>query len=227
MRNCYSPKKLYKLRLRKEYFLYFCAIFILIQLPWVAASSAGKNKDVSKKDNLASVEKKWGIRPLSIQLTAAGNMLDCRFRVIDPDKAQLLMKRGDKAYIVDQTSGNKFSVPRTKVGPLRQTGSKPTPGKVYPILFSNTGKAIKSGSKITLVIGDFRMENIVVGMFLPHAAELPKAKQAKWEAIEKRFREERGACIEKCGQDQNCFDKCENAHKNGLDREFQSLIYQN
>ena len=201
------------------------AIFIAIELPCSAANISDKN-DLSQKDKLSVAEKKWGIRPLSIQLTAAGNMLDYRFRVIDPDKAMVLMKRGDKAYLIDQASGAKLTVPRTKVGPLRQTGSKPMPGKVYPILFSNTGKMIKSGSKITLVIGDFRMEDIVVGMFIPHAAELPPAKQAKWEAFKKRFGEERVACVEDCGQGQNCFETCEKTYKIKIGKEYQKLIHQ-
>jgi hypothetical protein len=153
-------------------------------------------------------------------------MLDYRFRVIDPDKAMALMKRGDKAYLIDQASGVQLSVPRTKVGPLRQTGSKPKAGKIYPILFSNTGKVIKPGSKVTLVIGDFRMENIVVGALIPYLEELPQAKQAQWKGTHKMLGDERGACIEGCGQDQNCLAKCETAYKNRLDKEYQKLIYE-
>jgi hypothetical protein len=193
-----------------------------LQLPCSAANV--ENKSEASKDKMPIAEKKWGIRPLSIRLSAAGNLLDYRFRVIDPDKALALMKRGDKAYLIDQASGVKLPVPRTKVGPLRQTGSKPKAGKVYPILFSNTGKVIKSGSKVTLVIGAFRMENIVVGALIPHQAELPQAKQAKWKGVQKRLGDERDDCMEDCGQDQNCFDKCEKAYKSRLDKEYQQLI---
>ena len=178
MRDSFSRGKIKKLRSWMWFFLCFWAIFILLQLPCSASNVEG-NKDVSKKDKTLIEEKKWGIRPLSIRLSAAGSLLDYRFMVIDPDKAAALMKRGDKAFLIDQSSGLKLSVPRTKVGPLRQTGTKPKAGKVYPILFSNTGKVIKSGSKVTLVIGDFRMENIVVGEPIPHPAKLPKAKHAK------------------------------------------------
>jgi len=205
----------------------FICFWILIgfaQSPSCALSSDVKKLDV--KVEPPSIEKKWGIRPLSIQLTAVGNLLDYRFRVIDPDKAQGLMKRGEKAYLIDQTSGMKLTVPRTKVGPLRQTGTKPKAGKVYPILFANTGKVIKSGNEVTLVIGDFRMENIVVGTPIPHQAELPQAKQAIWKGVQKMLGDERGACMEDCGQDQICFDKCEKAYKSRLNKEYQNLIYE-
>ena len=214
-----------KLRPRTLYFLCLCAIFTLTQLPCSAANVEDKN-DVSKKDRMQIAEKKWGIRPLSIQLTAAGSLLDYRFRIVDSDKAMALMKRGDKAFLIDQASGAKLPVPRTKVGPLRQTGTKPKAGKVYPILFSNTGKVIRSGSKVTLVVGDFRMENIVVGAFIPYLEELPQAKQAKWKGVQKMLGDERGACMEDCGQDQNCFDKCDTAYKSRLDKEYQKLIYE-
>ena len=214
-----------KLRHLTGYFLWFCTIFILLQLPCSAANVENKS-DASKDEKLSIAEKKWGLRPLSIQLTAAGNMLDYRFRVIDPDKAMALMKRGDKAYLIDQASGAKLTVPRTKVGPLRQTGSKPRAGKIYPILFSNTGKVIQPGSKVTLVIGDFRMENIVVGQLIPYLEELPQTKQAKWKGIQKMLGDERGECVEDCGQDQNCFDKCEKAFSSRLDKEYQKLRYE-
>jgi hypothetical protein len=195
----------------------------LLQLP-CSAANVGDKKDASKKDKISITEKKWGIRPLSIQLTAAGNLLDYRFRVIDPDKAMALMKRGDKAFLIDQVSGIRLTIPRTKVGPLRQTGSKPKAGKVYPVLFSNTGKILKQGSRVTLVVGDFRMENIVVGMLIPHPAELPKDKRAKWQGVQQVLRNERDDCIEDCGQDQNCFAKCEKAYKSRQEKEYQGIL---
>ena len=225
MRDSYSRNKLKKLRHRTWYFLCPWAILILLQLPCNAANVENKS-DVSKDEKLALTEKKWGIRPLSIQLTAAGNMLDYRFRVIDPNKAMALMKRGDNVYLIDQASGMRFAVPRTKVGPLRQTGSKPKAGKVYPILFTNTGMILKQGSKVTLVVGDFRMENIVVGAFIPYLEELPQTKQAKWKGVQKMLLNEKDGCIEDCGQDQNCFDKCEKAFSGRLDKEYQNLLYE-
>lgn len=225
MRDSGSDNKMKKLRPWTWYVLCLWATFFLWQLPCNAANVGDKN-DGSKKDKISITEKKWGIRPLSIQLTAAGNLLDYRFRVIDPDKALALMKRGDNAYIIDQTSGMKLTVPRTKVGPLRQTGSKPKAGKIYPILFANTAKVIKPGSKVTLVIGDFRMENIVIGTLIPNQAELPQAKQAKWQGVKKMLGDERSACKDDCGQDQNCFDKCEKAFSGRLAKEYQSLFYE-
>ena len=204
-------------------FLCLWVLITLVQSPCSAANVASKSNG-SKKEIVSDAEKNWGILPLSIQLTAAGQLLDYRFLVIDPDKAMGLMKRGDKAYLIDQASGTTITVSRTKVGPLRQTGTKPIAGKIYPILFVNTGGVIKQGSKVTLVIGEFRLENVVVGATINHQSRLTQAKRAKWGAIQKMLRKNRGTCIEHCGQDENCLAKCETVYKSQMGREYQKLL---
>jgi hypothetical protein len=53
-------------------------------------------------------------------------------------------------------------VPRTRLGPLRQTGVKPIADRNYAILFANSNKIVKPGDKVTVVIGKFRAEDLVV-----------------------------------------------------------------
>jgi hypothetical protein len=111
-----------------------------------------------------SIEEQWGVRVESLRISAAGNLLDFRYRIIDPEKASYLVDRRNKAYMIDQESGKVLSVPTTgKVGPLRQTVRYGLPKKdrIYFILFGNH-HIIKPGNKVTVVIGDFRAENIVV-----------------------------------------------------------------
>lgn len=113
----------------------------------------------------AGSEERWGVRIEGIRLSAAGNMLDFRYRVIDPDKASPLVDRTVKPYLLDQASGARLMVPSSpKVGPLRQTSAdgKPLAGRTYFILFANPGKYVKAGNKVTVVIGDFRAEDLTV-----------------------------------------------------------------
>jgi hypothetical protein len=98
-----------------------------------------------------SIEEQWGVRVESLRISAA-------------EKASYLVDRRNKAYMIDQESGKVLSVPTTgKVGPLRQTVRYGLPKKdrIYFILFGNH-HIIKPGNKVTVVIGDFRAENIVV-----------------------------------------------------------------
>jgi len=127
------------------------------------AASSARVYDVATDTDRIRAE--WGIRFETLRLTAAGAMLDFRYRILDPARALPIVDRRNKPYMVAQATGEKLEVPSyPKVGPLRQTTAygKPKLGKIYYILFSNHGKRVKSGDKVSVVIGDFRLENVVV-----------------------------------------------------------------
>jgi len=136
--------------------------------PFIAEDQASLRQEAVEDEEFArqeepSLEEKWGVRVLSIRQTAGGYMLDFRYRVVDPEKALRLVSRKDKPYLIDQATGSKFMVPSPpKIGPLRQTSVKPLANRNYFILFANPGKYVKPGNKVTIVIGDFRVENLVV-----------------------------------------------------------------
>jgi hypothetical protein len=113
------------------------------------------------KENV-QLREQWGIEIASLRLTAAGHMVDFRYRVIDPIKALPLFDRKRKPILIDQVSGMKLNVPvAPKVGSLRQKTMKPEVGRIYFILFGNPG-IVQEGSKVTLVIGDVKIENLTV-----------------------------------------------------------------
>ena len=104
---------------------------------------------------------KWGIRVEMIALTAAGRMVDFRFRVLDTNKAAPLFDRKIKAYLIHQATQRTLEVPTTaKVGPLRSAGT-PKQGKIYWMFFGNPG-VVKPGDKVTVIIGEFMAEDLVV-----------------------------------------------------------------
>ena len=125
---------------------------------------AEEKKDVKAEEPALSghVEEKWGIKPLSIRQTAEGYMLDFRYRIIDAEKASPFFKPEIKPYLIDEASGAVMAVPNVpKVGSMRST-RKPLKDRNYTILFANPQKYIKPGSKVTVVIGDFKAEHLVV-----------------------------------------------------------------
>jgi hypothetical protein len=104
---------------------------------------------------------KWGIEVSSIRMTANNHMIDFRYRVLDAKKAETLFERQTKPYLIDQASGKVLAVPNTaKVGPLRSS-NKPKEGKIYWMFFGNSG-VVKAGNKVTVVIGEFKAENLIV-----------------------------------------------------------------
>jgi len=45
---------------------------------------------------------------------------------------------------------------------MRQTTLQPQTGRIYFILFSNPNRMVKNGGSVSLVIGDFRKDGIIV-----------------------------------------------------------------
>lgn len=129
------------------------------------ASERGYRSEPYSRSERAGIEERWGVKVEGIRLASAGYMLDFRYRVTDPEKALPLFDRKAVTYLVDQDTGAKFVVPAPpKVGPLRQTvrNGPPHADKTYFVFFANPGKYVKAGKKVTVVIGDFKAEDIEV-----------------------------------------------------------------
>jgi hypothetical protein len=111
---------------------------------------------------VSDVAAKWGIEIASVRISAAGNMVDFRYKVIDAGKAASLFERTTKPHLIHQSTGKVLTVPRTaKVGPLRSS-DKPQEGRTYWMFFGNLPKLVKPGDKVTVVIGAFKAEDLVV-----------------------------------------------------------------
>lgn len=113
----------------------------------------------------SSIRDQWGIEVVAIRFSAAGQMLDFRYRVLDPGKAAPILDPKNKAHVIDQKSGATLVVPRmAKVGSLRQTSRSgmPETNRVYFILFGNPGARVKPGDKVTVIIGDFGVKDLTV-----------------------------------------------------------------
>jgi hypothetical protein len=109
-----------------------------------------------------NLEERWGIRVLGVRLTSGGYMIDFRYQVTDAAKAAPLFDRKVHPVLMDEATGAKMAVPNPpKIGPLRPTGEAAA-DRNYFMLFANPGNYIKSGSKITVQMGDFRAEHLIV-----------------------------------------------------------------
>ena len=127
-----------------------------------ASGPAGEMNPVPRAER-AVLRDRWGIEVTSLHLSAKGRMVDFRYRVLDPDKAALLGDRNVKPTLTDLATGAVLRVPSfPKTGSMRQTAAKMQKGRTYFMLFANTGMPVKSGSRVTLVVGDFKAENLTV-----------------------------------------------------------------
>ncbi|HYG34206.1 MAG TPA: hypothetical protein VEC99_05455 [Clostridia bacterium] len=126
-------------------------------------SRAEEGKKSAPSSSAEELAKQWGIQIAGLHVSAAGYMVDFRYKVLDPEKAAPLAKRDVKPYMIDQATGAKMLVPSSpKIGSIRQTAVKLIPGRVYGAMFANPVQTVKAGSKVTVVIGECRLENLTV-----------------------------------------------------------------
>jgi hypothetical protein len=108
------------------------------------------------------IKKRWGIDNIIVRATASGELIRFSYRVVDAEKAALINDKSKSPYLIEEKLGIALQIPQMeKVGQLRQT-AKPENGREYWMAFSNKGKLIKPGSRVDIVIGSFRINDLVV-----------------------------------------------------------------
>ena len=104
----------------------------------------------------------WGVDQLSAKLAESGQLVRFNYRIVDTVKAKPLHDRASSPYLLDEQVHAVLQVPvMEKVGPLRQS-TPPEAGKSYWMVFSNKGNIVKPGHRVSVVIGQFRVDGLVV-----------------------------------------------------------------
>ena len=137
---------------------------LTLSAPIVADASVSEKTGFIQqtKEQKQALSEKWGIELVAMRSTAAGHMVDFRYRVLDAEKAAPLFKRQTKPYLIHQASGKVLAVPNTaKLGSLRKSNT-PQNGRTYWMFFGNHHRLVQSGDKVTVAIGDFRAADIEV-----------------------------------------------------------------
>jgi hypothetical protein len=110
----------------------------------------------------ALYESVWGVDSLIVKWAESGELVRFSYRVTDPEKAKVLADKKSEPVLIDPQAGVKLVVPTMeKVGALRQT-STPEAGKSYWMAFSNSGRRVKRGDHVDVVIGTFRAQGLTV-----------------------------------------------------------------
>jgi hypothetical protein len=104
----------------------------------------------------------WGVDSLSVKWAESGEVIRFAYRVLDADKAKVLNDKRSEPSLIDPRAGVSLVIPSLEnIGQLRQTGP-PEAGKSYWMAFSNKGRLVKRGDRVTVVIGTFRAEGLAV-----------------------------------------------------------------
>ena len=140
----------------------FALFFTLSALCGCASVGGRDGAGDARLSTGASKTEAGGVRVERITIAAAGYMLDMRYRIIDAELAGRTLQRDTGLMLVDQATGTKLEVPNmAKVGKLRQLPGKDG-DRIYWMFFNNPGGLVKAGAKVTLKLGDLKIEDIVV-----------------------------------------------------------------
>jgi len=127
------------------------------------ASTAGVSPERDRHPRESTIlKRRWGVEVMEVKQTAAGYMLEFRYRVLDPGKAQPLFERRTKPVLTHVESGAKLIVPTpAKTGALRNS-NPPIEGRTYWMFFANPGKLVKPGDHVAIAIGEFHADGLLV-----------------------------------------------------------------
>jgi hypothetical protein len=104
----------------------------------------------------------WGVDSLGVKAVESGEIIRFSYHVLDAGKAKALNDKKAEPSLIDPQAGVKLVVPSLEqVGQLRQS-STPEAGKSYWMAFSNSGRLVKRGDRVSVVIGEFRADGLVV-----------------------------------------------------------------
>lgn len=129
-----------------------------------AASTPYRNQpNRIPKRAAAYYEVMWGIGDPNVKAVESGVILRFSYRVLDPEKAKPLSDKKVDPVLISPERGVKLVVPSMeKVGQLRQAPHELEAGKSYWMAFSNSGRVVKPGDRVDIVIGNFRAEGLLV-----------------------------------------------------------------
>jgi hypothetical protein len=140
---------------------------VVLQLVACAGAPMATPDHLAEVDQMerTTLEANWGIKVEGLRLSAAGSMLDFRYRVLEPAKAAPLLDGKTQVFLIDEAHGAKLGVPDTPVlGRIRQTARNGNllTDRTYFIMFGNPGKALQRGDKVTLLLGQAKVSDLMV-----------------------------------------------------------------
>src|SRR5215469_4366495 len=104
----------------------------------------------------AYYEAVWGIDAPNVKAVEEGVILRFSYHVLDPVKAKPLLDKKLNPVLECPEKGIRLVIPSMeKVGQLRQAPPHVEGGKSYWMAFSNTGRPLKPGDRVDIVIGNF------------------------------------------------------------------------
>ena len=107
--------------------------------------------EASVQDDSVAIEARYGIRIRRVAVLAGGGIIELRFLIVDPDKANLYMH--DPEYMPALIADGIRLDP-----PVRGHDMEYKAGWGYYILYGNHSSAVKSGKPVVIEFDDLRQQ---------------------------------------------------------------------
>ncbi len=118
-----------------------------------SSTSAQWQRPVVSKEEF---ERLTGVRIVQLAITGGGGLIDLRYQVVDPTKADVI--HSSVSAIIDQTTG--VVVSETLMGHEHSGVYKA--GVTYYSIYENPGNLVQRGSVVNVLLGDVEMDDWVM-----------------------------------------------------------------
>ena len=99
-----------------------------------------------------------GVKITQVVVTGDGGLVDLRFKVVDPDRANALHDPATPPAVVEEESGlvvHELFMNHSHTGPYKA-------GVTYYLVFNNPGNWVHHGSRVSVMLGNAQVEHVVV-----------------------------------------------------------------
>jgi hypothetical protein len=106
----------------------------------------------------AELARRAGVRVVRVAATGGGGLLDLRYQVVEPDAAAAVHDADTPPALVDEASGRVLG--SLLMGHMHK--GRPKAGRSYYLIFLNPGDVVRRGARVSVVLGDARLEHVRV-----------------------------------------------------------------
>ena len=106
----------------------------------------------------AGLADRSGVKITQVAVTGGGGLVDLRFQVIDPDKANALHDAATPPAVVDEHTGlvvHDLLMSHSHTGAFK-------PGVTYYYVFNNPGEFVQRGARVVVLLGSAQVEHVKV-----------------------------------------------------------------
>jgi len=136
-------------------------IIVLVSLiGWIFGSQYLDGLENSSEPvmSAAAFEEQTGVRINMIAVTGGGGLLDVRFKILDVEKATNLFQDAENRPVLI-VEGRDIAISPPAEVTFEEIDF--IVDRAYPLLYVNQEGSVQTGTLLTVVIGEFRIEHIV------------------------------------------------------------------